>query len=885
MSKLEVKYLLVSWAGPETVEKLEVSRDALDVELIEGQWQVETTTYPVDEYGQYLRVGIRIKDADLQHPPYVLMANGSHQPLLEVKAPGSDVSWWIEHGGWKGNGKNKYYESVLATTAGRMDVMIQSRCLTILNHTFNFSVEELEYYLSDFKNNLWTLILESSSPTKASVVKQSGGFLNEHLLQLLHEFIASTEQLIENPSVELKETQSKQPIRNVKPLPRTFREFTAKPHEKHFTSRAYEQSLDTPENRFICYWVDRLSKLAKILSITAKAQHFAFTRKISQEDSLLHDLSANKQTKRVNSVVYDNEIAQLEHSVAELPTVLSSAVTSGHEPRYLNDAIFMQYQIEVGMNYGKDSNKREFFSKYLDGQLFKETFGTYLVIGLPPTFPIQVIDKIRGCIVNVSGICKRTRKYNNKDSFYYLINFIQIFEMTLHWSPLMAELEALRKKRPELEKSEWYVRLSNTEINERQKDIRVSQNRIKYWQNLCSDLDSYTENLPKVSSGLQKLASFFATNKVKKCADRPNGMIFIQNPSYAAVKSLIKKITLQKGLTDNNLQALLEVDEIGLVNISNLYEKWCLLQILKVLVDVLGFHSDGDWQSRLTKAVLNNEKDIEFVLYSKERQQKIVLTYEKLLNSGKRPDFVIDLFSHDYQWDDKANIYVVANKLNRARIVLDAKFKGNISEADLEKLVQEMYSAKDYSEGEANNVFVLHATSNVIRKQTSPLDWGSSSDYGQGSKHKYGSIFLSPSLNFPNSVKNLQRLLGYFLQKNSQILERKDVPFTPGPLALKESIKAMWHNFTCISCGAYGDDIDVVSERGRPDRWVIKCKCCHMTTVKTHCYQCKAILFKNGSQWTYHQTRAEQVYNIVCPSCRTFFKADNEIKHSKTSGY
>ena len=882
MSELEVKYLLVSWAGPYTVEKLEVSRDALSLEQIGESLQVETTTFPVNEFGQYLRVGIRVKNAVLQHPPYVVMADGSKQTLLEIKAPGSDESWWIEHCGWK----DKYYQSALATYAGRMDVIIQSRCLTILNNTFNFSVEELEYFLSDFKNNLWMLILDNSSLTKASVLKQSACFLNENLLQLLHEFIAQTEELIENPSVELKETQSKQPVRNVKPVPRTFREFVAKPHSKQFTSRAYVQSFDTPENRFIYYWVDRVSKLVSILSITAKAQHEAFTRKIRQEESLLENLSDKIHTKRVNSVVYDNEISQLENELAELQRLLSPCASTGNEHGYSGNAIYRQYQIEVGAAYGKDINKRVFFSQVLNGQIFKNAFNTFLVVRLPSTFSLDLINKLRGCRVNISGLCQRTKERSlSSGRPYYLINFIQVFEITLDWSPSMTELENLRRRRPELEKTDWNIRLSKTENSEIQKDLRVSQNRIKYWQNLCVDLDSYTENLPKVSSRLIKLNSFFAFHKVKKRAERPNSMIFIQNPVYAAVKNLITKITQQKGLTDANLQALLEVDEIGLVNISNLYEKWCLLQILKIIVDVFGFHPDGEWQSRLIKSVLNNDKDIEFELYSAERQQKIVLTYEKVLKSGKRPDFVVDLFSNNYAWDETAKCYVITNQQSRARMVLDAKFRGNISESELSKLVQEMYAVKDYSEGETNNVFVLHATCNVIRRQTSPLDWGRSSDYGQGAEHKFGSIFLSPSLNYPNSVKNLQRLLGYFLQQNSQILDYSFMPVSPEHSEYKGNIKAMWHNFTCISCGAYGDNLDVVSSHGRRERWEIRCKACHITTVKTHCYQCKATLFKNGSQWTYHQTRAEQAYNIVCPCCRTFFKSANDAKNDKAFGY
>jgi RNase P subunit RPR2 len=47
-----------------------------------------------------------------------------------------------------------------------------------------------------------------------------------------------------------------------------------------------------------------------------------------------------------------------------------------------------------------------------------------------------------------------------------------------------------------------------------------------------------------------------------------------------------------------------------------------------------------------------------------------------------------------------------------------------------------------------------------------------------------------------------------------------------------------------------------------------------METVRTHCYDCDATLFKNGTDLTYHRTLADQITNVMCPSCGAYFDRD-----------
>ena len=272
----------------------------------------------------------------------------------------------------------------------------------------------------------------------------------------------------------------------------------------------------------------------------------------------------------------------------------------------------------------------------------------------------------------------------------------------------------------------------------------------------------------------------------------------------------------------------------------------------------LWFHIGEGWQHSLVKAVLEKSIDIQFKLTAEARQQNIVLTYEKTLESMKRPDFVIDLFTQEYSFQDGG--WVISGE-QRNRMILDAKFRGAMTEENLQSLINEMFEGKNYGEDGANQVFVVHPSQRVIDHPTSPLEWGAYCDYGQSHKidHKFGGIFVSPSLSFAGSLEHLQRLIGMFLQQHSVILKNED--------------KAQRHNMCCISCGNHSAEnlaITYSPTQVGNDRWIIECNICGLRTVKTICATCGHPLFKNGTKWTYHRTRAEQTSNVVCPSCETF---------------
>lgn len=849
MLSVEIRYLNITWESPTVALKVEVSADTLELEQSDAGWQVQTSTFPQINHC----IGIRITADQTIHTPYFQLDAGRKEELISVKVPGGKDVWWIQNSGW--DEQHKRYLSELYRTAGRAELIVQRQLITLENNTFNFTVEELEHYLADFKNNLWMLILDNNSAAKAGVPREVPNYLDPEVAKLFHDFAQKAVSVINKPSMVLSEIQRTKPLRSVRPVPRTFREYAIKPHAKELTSRAYIESYDTAENRYIHYCVDRVRYLLKALKNTVNAQANVCSQRIQQEKKWLEN-NQDMDFKHVDSRVLDNEIQKLEDDLKALNDYLTGFVAE----RFMSKKY--TFQLEFGTHQflfsGKHSNRDwSFFGKRWNGSDFQQNDNAYLLVTLPGNSNLTD-NELNRTEISVTGNYYWQRHTPSNKRPYYEITFTNVTSITAVHHPYMIEVQRLKEKREQLSANNWMTPLTREEHQERVAERNIASKKMDFLKQLQQQSAEFFSKIPSLEEPLIRVTKFFKDHKVQKRSTCPNSMIFIQNPSYAAVKSLFKKISASNGMDESMLNALMAIDNMGLVNISNLYEKWCLLQIIKVLNQTYRFDLAPGWQQTLVSSILQKKYDVELRLDAPDRQQNIVLTYEKVLDSGKRPDFVIDLLSKNYVQNDNTKQWLWNNE-NSSRLILDAKFRGDISEHHLKTIITELYDHKDYSEGGKNSVYILHPVPNVINKRTSPLGWGKECDYGQTNNHKHGAIFLSPTLSQAQTQQHLQRLIGLFLQRNTAILQNEHI--------------TAWHNVCCISCGntEHGKlSISYNTTRGGGDRWVIECFSCKLRTIKTVCYSCQTELYKNGLRWTYHRTRAEQISNVVCPNCEKF---------------
>lgn len=860
MKSIDIRYLDIVWNSDQSVIKVEESDQPIELERVDQYWRGDSITYPQ----KYFYIGLCVTDT-LIYEPYLKLSNNESSPLVPIKVSGVDKTWWIQKGEW--DKKHQKYLSTIYRTAGRVEFSVQNETVILENHTVNFSVSDLEYYLSDLKGKLWMIMFDNNSASKVSIQKETPTVFSNDVVKLFGDLVSSFEAIVKNPHLTLSEIQEKLPKRSVKPVTKTFREIATHSFPKLLTSRSYQESYNTPENRVVHYLAIRTLYLLKVLNRLASHQLNALRDKVERDKVWLKEETV-KKTKTVDPVVLDNEIDAIASDLEKQNQRLREASKIALANDMNETLVDQSYTLILGKSYGKSST--QYFVTFLDGENFKENHRTYLVLRTNINFmEILNTEHLNHYEFRFSGLVSKSRKQNNSGNAYYELCFAKIHSIEILQSPLEKELSRLKTVREKLASNGWESKLSRDELDSVRNQIEIVRARLNVIEGTLEQLVEFGSYIPSLISRVKKIIQFFRINKVKIQQDIPNSMVFLKNPLYATAKSLFKKVSNLEGMDDSLLNSMMAVDDIGLVSIPNLYERWCLLQLIIVITDIYRFQIQSDWQQKLIDAVLKNERNVEINFSCDSRQLFLKLTYEKELTSGKRPDYVIDLYYKTYKHHHKEDTfenaqpdsikwYIDEEKVKR--MVLDAKFRGNVNEQHIDKLVDELYESKNYSEGGSNSVFVLHPVAKIINTRTSPLQWGSYCNYGQADEvdHKKGSIYLSPSRENSRSLDNLQRLIGMFLQNHTSILDDGN----------RRSVT--WHNKNCISCGSNKLDIVLSHTQAGNNVNKIHCKSCGQNTIETQCVSCGRPIYKNGFNWTYHRTRAEQTTNIVCPQCETF---------------
>ena len=862
MKSIDIRYLDIVWNSDQSVIKVEESDQPIELERVDQHWQGDSITYTQ----KYFYIGICVTDR-LIYEPYLKLSNNESSPLVPIKVPGEDKTWWIQKGTW--DKKHQKYLSTIYRTAGRVELSVQNETVILENHTVNFSVSDLEYYLSDLKGKLWMIMFDNQSASKVSIQKDTPSVFSNDVVKLFGDLVSSFEAIVKNPHLTLSEIQEKLPTRSVKPVTKTFREIATHSSQKLLTSRSYKESYNTPENRVVHYLASRTLYLLRALNRLASHQLNALRDKVDRDERWLKE-ETGKKTKAVDPIVFDNEIKAITLDLEKQNQRLREASIIAPASDINESLVDQSYTLILGRGYGNSNTHTQYFVTFLDGENFKEKHHTYLVLKTNINF-MEILNTkyLNPFEFRISGLVRKSKKQNGKENAYYELCFVKIHSIEILQSPLKNELSRLETVREKLAINGWESKLSRDELDGLHNQVQIARARLNVIDSTLEQIGEFVSHIPSLISRVKKTIQFFRTNQVKTQQEIPNSMVFLKNPLYASAKSLYKKVSNLEGIDDSLLNSMMAVDDIGLVSLPNLYERWCLLQLIIVITDIYRFQIQRDWQQKLIDAVLKNERNVEINFSCDSRQLSLKLTYEKELTTGKRPDYVIDLYyktyKHHHNEDtfenaqpDSIKWYIDEEKVKR--MVLDAKFRGSVNEQHIDKLVDELYEGKNYSEDGTNSVFVIHPVAKVIKIKTSPLQWGNYCNYGQADEidHKKGSVYLSPSREHSSSLDNLQRLIGMFLQNHTSILDdgnRRNVT---------------WHNKNCISCGSNKLDIALSHTQAGNNVNKIQCKSCGQNTIETQCVSCGRPLYKNGINWTYHRTRAEQTTNIVCPQCETF---------------
>ncbi len=865
----EIKYIEVQWYDKETITKVTESLNSLSLEYNDEIkiFECETTIYPNTE-GLRGQLAVRFLDSKPVNP-YIELPNGEAQHFSPIKDIDTGKTWWVVKDSW--DKQNKFWRHIGINTAGTLKLILQEQQCHVLIGSMDFTRDQLEAYLSGFKDDLWELILDDSSAIQTD--KPNGGLgVNEAVIECINHLISNAEKVLDTPKVELREIQTLKPRKSVKPVNRTFMELVSKTNQRFLTSRATTPSYNVSENRYVLFALERSYRIIKQISILSgnKCKRYSDTtaKLQNQYDSFTDSITIDRDL-----VVKDLEILRERFNIEYWQNHLSEKLKANNvhfDGSYNNDELHIRTQGHSTDQYSKD--KDGFFIKtFNDGQWGKENNKT-TILSFKVYFP-ELVD----CLKSRSEykIIGEMHRKETQGAVIYSFSSLSLIEVIPTDMVKNARNQFDKEKQSgiQLSANGWKRKLNQNELEEQEKEKIALLNRITFYSENQKLSEYVYEKVKPKQKQLLKIIKALRKIGIKPSSYFPNSMTFVQNPHYQGVHNGYKSLREVTNLADEELLVSLEeIDSIGLVNMPLLYERWCLLQIIKILKESFRFIPQSSWKYQLINAVKTNEIDIEVSLSNTDAKRFITLTYEKTLDSGKRPDFVIDL--DWYAEDDVKN-----EQPRKKRFVLDAKF---YNKATFERfgglmgVADQLYNQKNYRESTANNnpVFIIHPCKTALPERVTSQEWGKYSFLGELPivdgvliDHQYGGVFLSP-IDRQLYADELQRLLGLFLQykledSNTIDNERSDDRTVSKPF--------------CIRCGSSNlREIEKSSGyTNKQGEWVtrtyrsvwMQCNDCEQFISFNHCGSTDTRLIKNGFYWTYHSARAIEPFNIKCPNC------------------
>ena len=779
MSDFELRYIHPVWDNNSRVISIEKSDRCIEVDKNDSEYYANTLAYIRILNNEMAYVGIKLLDKT-DVIPFVELASGEHLNLEPVSTPNDGV-WWIIASAWKAD-KNRY-DTDAFNRIGIINIYIGEAKLVLTNEASNFSYEDLQKILDDFKIELWQLLIDKDSITSTSVTHNSNFCLslNEDC-SLIDKFLNGLDKLLKIPDKKLIEITEKVPKNKVKATKDTFIALVKNPLNKLLPSRGFTVSHDTVSNRYLHFCLNRVIYLMNIyLKITDR--HKYYLQHVYAQAEIDKINYYKKGIFSLNKDVLDNQIDELQAKIKKLESQLCDSVIG------VPGSIL---KIKINKIWGNTGGKKRFC--VVDGLNIRPRY-KYTFLVLPDNWLLSLKEndfsdfELTICAnYHYDDYCSQNNTIGLKISFCD-ISSVSISSKTLN----------LLKK------------IKNPEINLNQEDLKFIENEIrKSDANLKLLRKEYKEYLNKQKKTKSLLV------KAKKISDRfnkmnigiqdrfPQSIHFVADTRYRNLYSIYKEITTRRGgINDNIIYQMEQIEKIGVIKINEIYEYWCLISIIKVLVAKLKFSiKDNNWIQKLIDIILSKGKNQRIAFnFEHEYDHKpiaIRLCYQYPLQSNKRPDFILHLKSE--------------KKDDEKYLVMDAKFRGNISNEQIEKDIKNLFDTKNYSGGGKHPVFILHSSKTAMnnnRKKLisfSPLSWGRFCSYG-GEKdlnHMKGHILLIP---LSTSLDNLQRLIGCFLQQNSYLRIQK----IPNDNYLQQNLRDTaeqsqiidHRNVICISCGSH----------------------------------------------------------------------------------
>lgn len=901
--KFELRIIRVDWAEKDDVASIESAQHPISLQrAASGEFfSAEMPAYPkVDG----MRHGQLAVSTGVDAVPQISTSEESI-PMESVSDSATGKEWWIEKGAWKSVSASPvapgYHDAPSCRHGG--DVLLEignQRCQVHFTPP-GFDKEEFDKLLSDFKDECWQLILSNESYTTAPAEEESA-VPGQDFIEQAREVLQATKQILKNPHRELREEQSLQRTSRVRPVPRTFKELASKGWPRKVTGRSHQPDYNTPENQYVASIIERLLRAVQSLERGGEARRDRLGQQIDWMNKRVENMK--KGVTQVDPTRLENFADREEERVQEWRARAESIFPFGYRRNDEVEEARVVFRVtsQPTTEYGGDLS---FYADALEGSEGITTLENHLF-----RFKFNFTDTSffeKGNTYEAYLYFQLHEQRDRTGRRYARWKLNRMADVDVVQSGRLRDVRHLRRKaesiRSQGEEHRKVGLQRPWERDEQKRERQSLQKRTKFYDQIRTQWSERLKALRRLQRHLSQVSRQLKERGIESSlhARYPGTMVFVQQPAYRAAHSAYQNLQDASGFRADLFDKLLTLDDLSILDLPTVYERWCLLQIVRVLEEEYGFEavvedveqnkSRSSWRKDLVDTVTQTaEEAFKVNFYSSQLQRRVVLTYQAELPNGRRPDFLLEVQGKDTRREDSTTglerwtrSSLPGNEpsagrenrwLREKRLVLDAKFKqyrtskNRSEEKSLGDEINWLVNAKDYAEedeGRRNTVFVLHPSTNAVPSPGTSQEWATSSYYG-GEKvfewqdglpdHQHGGVLVRPQRR--DDIKRLLAMaLTYPGEDNRGVGEETD--------EIKQKL-------FCVVCGGV-NVYRLQTERANNSKGVwYRCsnEHCKHFMVLHYCGSCDHRLWKHGSYWTFHDTHPLSPYNIKCPNCGSY---------------
>jgi ribosomal protein L32 len=888
-------YLDIEWQEPGLARRVEVGPEPVEIEQADdGSLRLEVQIFP----GDHAWLGLRLSGVLSRAKPAWNAPDGQRHPLIVVE-DGDGARWWVPALTWDDNSKrhlNAFYRSL-----GIFEIVIGKQRLDVVAVTHGRSRLLLEDYLHDFRDDLiWLVLGFDGIGTAANGIKA-----DDLLATAIASFTSAFSRTAKHPAGEMREVTGESRVAKLRPNAATFRQHARTPAASQLPGRVAEESANIADNRFLRHMAAACIGLAQLFGQAAKRQADAMENRARIEADRAADYRQIKY-QSVDPGLFDRQLTDLKERLELVEGWSEEEPISGDQRQ-------ASFPIQLTGAYGKGV-KQFFYVRSGHDQL--DDRARYRVVDLPRSLAASVFSILHFSKDYVfRGVAKSSMELDSNGNPFRMLKLKKVSRVEARTKAI----ENKQRKRIQLEKNKWYAPLKPKERAEYQQAARTAEVRRAKFREMADRAAGASTTLLDSLSKLRQNDIGLQALGIGVSPEMPTSMRFSVQPDYAACLSAYRQVQMLAERSGLDEDALEGIERISTLHASALYERWCLVKILTILIADYGFLPPRGWQEQLIAAATGLPHSFSLALRHPELSFGALFEMQPLLRNGRRPDFRLRFA---YLPPDPARHATggltpsdLALFTDVPGLVMDAKFRTRWSIGEPMRTLESLASQKRY-DCEGDRIFVLHPVAGTVITPSSPLEWAAHCDYGHdpGNNHRRGTVWLAPDAGRGDAQLHLRRLIGLELQASflhpiqvkrsesrdvmlnvhhhagnwtSLSAEQSHEPVTPGNVPLEKQRTWISPSF-CLSCGKVHTPDRIIAKPtlGRRIYWQLGCSACEMVTTRTHCYgqRCTTTLFKNNLGATYHRTIANQPTHVVCPSCGAYFDEDwsDEDEHDET---